>query len=136
MSEERSAIQLAKKISSKPNVTSSRGSPFNQRSIQIQATGRPSAIVTQLVPSKVEETTLRGFPCTHTCGKRLKGGRRRGRRRRRRLHDGWRRLLRRTGSLALDLAHEERQSGRRRRPPSSLPVGGLVGRGENDRAAE
>jgi hypothetical protein len=59
MSDERSAIQLAKKISSKPNVTSSRGSPFNQRSIQIQATGRPSATATQLVPSKVEETTLR-----------------------------------------------------------------------------
>lgn len=85
----------------------------------------------------MEETTLRSFACKHTCGKRLKGGGRRGRRRRRRLHGGWRRLLRRRSGLALDLAHGERQSGsgRRRRPPSSsLPV--MVGRGENDRAAE
>jgi len=111
-------------------------SPFNQCSIQIQATGRPSATAAQLVRSKVEETTLRSLTCTHTCSKRLKGGGRRGRRRRRRLHGGWRRLLRRRSGLALDLAHGERQngSGRRRRPPSSLRA--MVGRGENDRAAE
>jgi len=63
-------------------------SPFNQCSIQIQATGRPSATAAQLVRSKVEETTLRSFTCTRTCSKRLKGGGRRGRRRRRRLHGG------------------------------------------------